>query len=230
MSWLERIRPTRPEATRPSEPVAEVRAPTERAAPGVAALFAGLGPGEGHSVLDLGPAAESHLRLYCGFARQIRFADLLPQPPRGAALRAALGALPPNDRLPYDLVLGWNLLDRLDPEERTLVVGRLAEITAADARLYIVVDASGASTTQPLRFNLLDVDRVSQRPVGRPVPAHRQLLPAQVERLLAPFEVVHAFTLRTGLREYVAVKGGEAALRAQHRESTRSRRREALPR
>ncbi len=230
MSWLERIRPTRPEGFGSAEPATEARAPVERAAPGIAALFAGLGPGEGHSVLDLGPAAESHLRLYCGFARQIRFADLLPQPPRGAALGAVLRALPPHDRLPYDLVLGWNILDRLDPEERTLVIGRLAEITAPDARLYIVVDTSGAPTTQPLRFNLLDVDRVRQRAVGRPEPAHQQLLPAHVERLLAPFEVLHAFTLRTGLREYVAVRGGEAALRAQRRDSTHSRRREALPR
>jgi len=110
------------------------------------------------------------------------------------------------------------------------VIARLAEITAPDARLYIVVDASGESMTQPQRYTLLDVDRITQRAVGRPEPAQRQLLPAQVERLLAPFEVVHAFTLRLGLREYVAVKGGEDALRAQHRGSAHARRREALPR
>lgn len=230
MSWLERIRHARPEEPKPAETFPVPRAPVERAAPGVAALFAGLGPGEGHSVLDLGPAAESHLRLYCGFARQIRFADLLPQPPKGAALVSALKALPPNPRLPYDLVLAWNLLDRLDLEERSLLIERLAEVTAPDARLYIVVDASGEPTTQPLRYTLLDVDRITQRAVGRPEPAQRQLLPAQVERLLAPFEVVHAFTLRLGLREYVAVKGGEDALRAQHRGSAQARRHEALPR
>jgi len=230
VSWLERIRHARPEEPKPAETFPVPRPPVERAAPGVAALFAGLGPGEGHSVLDLGPAAESHLRLYCGFARQIRFADLLPHPPKGAALVSALKALPPNPRLPYDLVLAWNLLDRLDLEERSLLIERLAEITAPDARLYIVVDASGEPTTQPLRYTLLDVDRITQRAVGRPEPAQRQLLPAQVERLLAPFEVVHAFTLRLGLREYVAVKGGEDALRAQHRGSAQARRHEALPR
>jgi hypothetical protein len=32
------------------------------------------------------------------------------------------------------------------------------------------------------------------------------LLPAQVEKLLEPFDVVRAFTLRTGMREYMAVK------------------------
>jgi hypothetical protein len=33
-----------------------------------------------------------------------------------------------------------------------------------------------------------------------------RLLPAQVERVLAPFKVVRAFTLKGGLREYVAVR------------------------
>jgi hypothetical protein len=38
------------------------------------------------------------------------------------------------------------------------------------------------------------------------VPARDPLLPAQVERLLAPFEVAHAFTLKSRLREYVVVR------------------------
>jgi hypothetical protein len=32
------------------------------------------------------------------------------------------------------------------------------------------------------------------------------MLPAQVERTLAPFKVVRAFTLKGGLREYMAVR------------------------
>lgn len=213
MSWLQRIRHAPPkdlEAVRKVEPAP---ASVERAAPGIAALFSGLEEDGNHAVLDLGPAAEAHLRIYGAFAHQIRFAEMVPRTPRGAAWTSALDALPPNPHHPYDLVLGWNILDRLGPDERPLLVEKLDALTAPGARLYIVVDASGENLIQTLHFKLLTTDRVAQRAVGPPEPSQGQLLPAQVERLLTPFEVMHAFTLRLGLREYVAVKGSDLAPR-----------------
>jgi hypothetical protein len=204
VDWLRRIRRTpAPEET--------VQAPIERAAPGIAALFAELSEDGSHAVLDFGAAAETSLRLYSRFARRIRFADLLTDPPHGEAWAAALRALPPHPDQPYDLVLAWNLLDRLAPEERPPLVERLTQLTAPGARLYVVVDASGEPNTQPVRFTLLDVDRVCQQAVGPPHPPQPQLLPAEVERLLAPFQVMHGFTLKLGLREYVAVRGESSA-------------------
>jgi hypothetical protein len=208
LDWLHRIRRAQPRDSEPVESQEELEASMERATPGVAALLAGLSEDGSHAVLDLGPAVDSHLRLFSGFARQIRFASLLPYPPRGEGWAAALGTLPPHPHNPYDLVLVWDLLDRLALEERPPLIERLAQLTAPGARLYAVVDTSDGPTVRPLRFTLRGLDRVSQRSVGPPEPAVRQLLPAQVERLLAPFEVVHAFILRQGLREYVAVKGG----------------------
>jgi hypothetical protein len=178
----------------------------ERAAPGVAALFDGLSEDGSHAVLDLGPAVDSHLRLFSGYARRIRFACLLPMQRGDGEWTGALRSLTPHPEQSYDLVLAWDLLDRLSPEARPSLIQRLAEITAPGARLYMVVDASEETTTQPFRFALMGADRVSQWPLGPPEPAPRQLLPAQVERLLVPFEVVQAFTLRSGQREYVAVK------------------------
>lgn len=180
----------------------------ERAAPGVAALFQGLRRDGGYAILDMGPAVDPHLRLYGRYARQVRFAGLVPNPPRGEDWTEAVRALPPNPDQPYDLVLMWDLLDRLIPEERPRLMARVTELTAPHARMHLMVDSSGAPITRPLRFTLLDVDRVAQQPVGGPVPAQRQLLPAQLERLLVPFEVVHAFTLRVGFREYMAEKVG----------------------
>ncbi len=178
----------------------------ERAAPGIAALFDGLSEDGSHAVLDLGPAVDSHLRLFSGFARRIRFAGLLPRRHGDEEWAEALRSLLPHPQQSYDLVLAWDLLDRLSHEARSPLIKRLTEVTAPGARLYMVVDASEEPTTQPFRFALLDTDRVSQWAVGQPEPAPRGLLPAQVERLLAPFEVVQAFTLRSGQREYVAVK------------------------
>ena len=107
----------------------------------------------------------------------------------------------------HDVLMLWDVLDRLAPELRLDLIRRLDEITAPGARLYTVVDASGDPTTRPLRYTLLGTDRVGEEELGPPERAWPSLLPAQVERLLAPFDVVRAFTLRTGKREYVAVKG-----------------------
>ena len=121
---------------------------------------------------------------------------------------AALAAVPAHPERPYDLVFAWNLLDRLDPEERPKLVGRLAEITALDARLYVIVESGGDSPRYPLRFALVDADRLSYEPTGRPVLTRAPLLPAEVERLIMPFKVARGFTSQTGIREYVAVRRG----------------------
>jgi hypothetical protein len=146
------------------------------------------------------------LRLLGRFGRRIRFAGLVPREPDEREWLNALRTLPANPGDPYDVVLAWDVLDRLAPTERPAVVERISQVTAARARLYVVVDASGATARAPLSFSLTERYRVTQVPVGPPEPAHAQLLPAQVERTLTPFEVVHAFTLRGGLREYVAIK------------------------
>jgi len=159
-----------------------------------------------HCVLDLGEADGRRLRLLGGFARSIRFAGLLPS--GGPVEEGWLAALPSHPRHAYDVVLAWDLLDRVPPSHHAEVVARIAEITPDDARLYAVVDSSGASTRRTLSFTLADLGHVSEREIGPPGPAGTSLLPAQVERTLAPFQVARAFTLRTGQREYVALKTG----------------------
>jgi hypothetical protein len=158
-------------------------------------------------VLDLGPAAGPSLEVYGRFARWIRFADLLDAASHGG-WAAALGDLPPHPERPYDLVFAWDILDRIFPEERPRLIARLAELSAPRARMYVAVDASGRSAVQPLGFRLLDVDSVGYEPTGPPRPPLPPLLPAEVERLLSPFRVSRAFTVKGGLREYVAVRGG----------------------
>lgn len=206
MSWLSRSRPTPETDRQPGAGGGEHPAAEERAAPGIAALFDGLKPDGSHAVLDLGPGTGGHLRLYRPFARQVGFADLVPEPPRGPGWAAALKALPPRPGRPYDIVLLWNVFDRLAPAERSVLMDRVVELTGPGARLYTVVESSETASSRPMGFTLLDLERISQEPLGPPEPARERVLPAEVERLLSPFEVMRAFTLRLGWREYVAVR------------------------
>jgi len=190
------------------EPQETAPGPVERSTPGIAALLEGVAQDRSHAVLDLGPATESSLGVYSRFAQRIRFADLLAGAGSSGVCATALRAVPLQPERPYDLVFAWDLLDRLFPEERKRLMTRLAELSSADARLHLMTESSGKPTTQPLRFSLVDVDRMRYEPAGPARPARPELLPAEVERLLVPFEVVRAFTLKVGLREYVAVRRG----------------------
>jgi len=205
MIWRRRRGPRSGEIER-DEPGAVDPERVVRAAPGIGALFDGVREDGSHIFLDLGTATEPHLRLYSGYARQIRFAGLLPNPPHGEGLERVLDDMPPNREEPYDMIVAWDILDRLIPEERPILMERLAQLTSPGARLYTVVRASGKATLLPTRFVLMDLERVAHEVVGPPEPAGHELLPAEVERVLAPFRVSHAFTLRAGMREYVAVK------------------------
>jgi hypothetical protein len=206
VGWVHRLGRGDSEEGNSREPEEADPSPVRRAAPALAALFEELSPDRSHAVLDLGLGTEAHLGVYSRFARWVRFAGLLPEPPSEPDLRAALGELPANPDRPYDVVLVWNLPDRLGPEHRACLIERLASITSERARLYAVVDSSRDSTVQSLRFTPLGPDRVAQVAVGEPVPAGPPLLPAQMERVLDPFRVLRAFTLRIGMREYLAVK------------------------
>ena len=207
MGWLRRIRPDRPGEAGAEEPRADASPPeVERSAPGIAALFADLREDGSHGVLDLGASVEANFELYSRFARRIHFADLLSAPLRGEPWAAALASLPQHPEQAYDLVLAWNLLDLVPPKAGSHLVKHLSRVTTPGARLYVLVDASGKPTTQQFRFTIRGMDRVAQRTLDNPLQAGPGLLPAEVERLLRPFEVTHAFTLRLGYREYVAVR------------------------
>jgi hypothetical protein len=215
VDWLRRVgRPPQPEGAAPATtPASAAHAPqatppkgvVERASPGIAALLSGVAPDGSHAVLDLGQAAESSLRLYSKYARKVRFADLLAAATEGGWPKA-LSDLPTQDDHPYNLVLAWDVLERISPEERRRLMARLTQVSSSDARMFVGVDASGSPMSQPLRYTLLDVDRLRCEPTGPARPARPPILPAEVEKVLAPFQVMRAFTLKGNLREYVAIR------------------------
>jgi len=182
------------------------RAPSERASPGLSALFAGMRAGGGHVVLDLGPGQPAHVRILEGLASQIRFAGPLPAGGEREDRVHSIRALPANPEAPYDVVFAWDVFDRLEADERAELVARLAEITAPRARVFFLTSGGAAPQRAPLAFTLAGPGRVIETPIGPPRPVGPELLPAAVERLLGPFAVQNAFYVRSGWREYVVVK------------------------
>lgn len=207
MDWLRQIgRPAALDA--PASPTPEPEA-VEGAAPGVAALLDGVSEDRTHAVLDLGPATGGSLRVYSRFARWVRFVDLFGEGWRPQAQESTAGLLKtvlPQPERPYDLVFAWDVLDQLFPGDRPHLVAWLAGVTAPDARLHVIARGSDEAVMRPLRFTLLDTDRIRFEPTSTARLPPSRLVAADVAKVLAPLHVVHAFTLRTGFREYVAVR------------------------
>lgn len=201
MAW-----PRRPDHP-PADPraSAQARAETfEGAAPGIAALFQGIAEDRTHAVLDLGPASDQNLRVYGRFARWIHFADLFGE--TWSHSHSGGGLQLPRLERAYDIVLGWDILDRMFPESGARLVQWLASTTAPGARVHVIVRASEDAISQPLRFTLQDLGRIRYEIAGTARLPLARLLPADVRKVLAPLQIQHAFTLKSGLREYLAVR------------------------
>jgi len=179
---------------------------TVQSAPGIAALLESLDPEPGGTVLDLGPATDGNLRCFGRFARRIRFADLVTTWRSSGSLDGALQILRTRPDGPYRLILAWNFLDQVAPEQRPQVVACLGEIAEPGARLHFLIDMSNEPFVRPSRFTVVDAEHVRREDTGPSQLAQPRLLPADVARLMKPFRIVHAFVLRSGMREYVAVR------------------------
>ena len=206
MQWVRRGGHPPPDASEAD--AGAVRAaprPAGRAAPGLAALFEGVTPDRSHAVLDLGAAADSSLRVYSRFARWVGFADALAVPgsPDG---REALASIPSAPGKGYDLVVGWDVLDRVSPAARPGFVKGLAEIVTPRARMFLMLESPDVRAVEVLRFAVTDVGQMSSEVTGAPRPGYPPVPPGELKRLLEPFQVARAFSTRSGLREYLAVR------------------------
>lgn len=178
----------------------------ERKAPGISALFEDLRPDRCLTVLDLGPASEGSLRFYSRFARRVRFVDMERARAQEESPASVVDSLRRYGEFPYDLVLTWEHLHRLSPLQRDDVIERLVSVTAPGTRLHAMIDMSGDAMVPPRRFTLVGEGRLRETVGGSLRPAPGRVLPAEVDRFLAPFRVVSAYVLRDGLREYVAMR------------------------
>ncbi len=203
MAWLRSRVSEPPAATLPGPPSVD----GVHAAPGLATLIDSLAPHANRTFLDLGPAADGNLRCYKPFARRVRFADLGTMWATEGSLADAVGALWVSGEEPYQVVLAWNVMDPLAPAQRADVVAGLADVAAPGARLHFMVDMADTPSVRRMRFTVVDRAHVHWKETGLPQPPLARLRPADIERIIHPFRVQHAFVLRDGMREYVAVRG-----------------------
>jgi hypothetical protein len=200
-------------AATPSPAIAEAGAAdaTVHASPGLAALLGGLAADGGGRILDLGPAVPANLAVYTRFATTVRFADLLrvAAPAGGdAANRASLtderlGSVLPDGEPPYDVVLAWDVLNYLTADTWRAIVARLTARCRPGARLFAMIATGRTVPAAPLRYEIVGDDHLAYRAADPATCASATVAPAEVEKRLAPFRVVHSVVLRHGVHEYL---------------------------
>ena len=182
-----------------------------RPSPGITALFEGLGSARTDlSVLDLAREADAAPEIYTrNAARWVRFASVVGDRICDAG---ALAKLTDTPEPPYDLLLAWDLFDRVLPHERSTIAHHLAAVCAPNARLHMLVNMfEGGEPLAPFRYTLLDERHMRCEPLPFRSSRRPCVQPAEVERLLVPFRVAKGFVLRPSLREYVAEYPAEHA-------------------
>lgn len=184
----------------------------EHRSPGLQAALAIPAVRSGCRILDLGPAVPSNLSFVSSFAAHLRIADLAAEIIDSASSADDEGPTGWSEALstlegPFDLVLVWDLLCRIEEKRCRDLVGRLRRVTRPGGVLFLLIHEGAEMPAEPPIFEILDRDRVVYRSrSGGGSTSAPKIPPAEVARRLSGFRVSASFVLRHGVREYVAVR------------------------
>jgi hypothetical protein len=162
--------------------------------------------GNGIRVLDLGPAIPENIDFLAAFASRIQIVDVM----RGALdvtqAISYLRALMPKYRGTFHLVLVWDCLNYVSPDQGAALIEAVSLLCRPDARCLSMVCASDTMPAAPGKYRIVDGSHVTYEMATTEVMGAPLLTPAAVENVLTGFSIEHAFVLRSGVREYVAIR------------------------
>ncbi len=170
-------------------------------------------------ILDLGPAHGATVEFFSQYSCKLYVADLYrslqtyhvdpgiePQDDdEAAAERARIfdELLPYDGDTRFDLVLAWDLLNYLEPEQIEVLSRRLARFSQHGTKLFAMVAIHQEIPARPCAFKILDTETLEYDALThrtRAAPRHTE--PA-LRRLMSGFDVESTCVLRNGLQEYV---------------------------
>ncbi len=163
-------------------------------------------------VLDLGPAIGANVSFFRSYQCQLYIADfhrVLAANQNGflhdsETLETRLAKeLDATEDTLYDLILGWDLLNYLTPEQLEVLDHRLADLCHPKGLVFFLISTLPQLPIQPMRFTVVDTETLEYdngSTATRPCPLYRE---PDLERYLPTFIVETSFLLRNGMQEYV---------------------------
>lgn len=172
------------------------------------ALGAALDAVRGRSaprILDLGAARGENVSFFSELGAQMEILDLYDRLAERRfetkAIREFASSLDPEPG-PFDLVLAWDVLDYLDPEQLAELFGALEGLRAEGTRVVAFLAYSKDMPMRPRGYRIEARDSLAfDPPKGlRPCPRYQE---GSVLKVAPRLEVEASFLMRHGAREYV---------------------------
>lgn len=180
--------------------------------PGLEEALRGFSDARRVRVLDLGSAVAANVEYLSSRVSYLQIVDAIDRgdgDSGGAAAMCRLDVLEAliDERLPgFNLILLWDVLNYLTPEQAERMMSAIARLCSPYARLHAIVFATDTMTELPNRYRIVDGSHLVYEPTTTEVRGAPDLPPAAVEKMLRGFEIEHSFVLRHGVHEYVASK------------------------
>jgi len=199
--------------TMASEPMsAPITDTAAYSSPGLKAVWQRLPRSHPPVILDLGPPIAANLAALQNFTQLFCILDLLrdlrSEPGRPSRMRSRVSDVlvrtPVDQSASFDVILAWDVLDYVDESESATIVRWLAVHATQKAQIFTVFSTGGVIPDQPSGFAMVGDDRIERRVPTPGVRPGRGLTPAEIDRLLGPFQVTRSFLLPHGAREVVA--------------------------
>ena len=164
-------------------------------------------------VLDLGPARSANLEFFSRYGGQLTVADFY----NGLrAVRAATASedddrkakafaelLPFDKSARFDLILAWDLLNYLTPQEQHLLMASLEPFCLAGTGILAFVSTKKEMPPAPSAYSIRDADTlIYEEREGRARPCPRYLEGDLLKRMQG-LTVENRYQLRNGMLEYV---------------------------
>ncbi|HVT61550.1 MAG TPA: class I SAM-dependent methyltransferase [Thermoanaerobaculia bacterium] len=119
-------------------------------------------------------------------------------------LFAELLPFPPETR--FDAVLAWDLFNYMERREVSALARHLTRFCRPGALLFALISILKQIPAQPIRFRILDSERLAYEPrttASRPCPRYA---PAELDNWLRGFRLDRSFLMRHGIQEYLFVR------------------------
>ncbi len=164
-------------------------------------------------VLDLGPARSANLEFFSRYGGQLTVADFYSGLRSARAATAsedddrkakAFAELFPFDKSTrFDLILAWDLLNYLTPQEQRLLMASLEPFCMAGTGILAFVSTQKEMPPAPSAYSIRDADTlVYEERRGRTRPCPRYVEGDLLKRMQG-LTVENRYQLRNGMLEYV---------------------------
>ena len=164
-------------------------------------------------VLDLGPARSANLEFFSRYGGRLTVADLYnglravraatPSEDDDRSAKAFAELLPFDKPARFDLILAWDLLNYLTPQEQHWLMASLEPFCLAGTGILAFVSTQKEMPPGPSAYSIRDADTlIYEEREGRPRPCPRYLEGDLLKRMQG-LTVENRCQLRNGMLEYV---------------------------